>query len=459
MDLREYAATLRKQWYVVALFTLLTTVAGLYYATSKPAVYQGTSQVFVSSSPGATIQDLVQGSNYTQNLVQSYAALAAMPVVLDPVIAELHLNTTSRALAKRVTASTTLNTVIINIAVTAPTAEGSAAISNAVANQLSTTIAGLNPSATHDEAVRLQVVSPASVPSGPIAPRKKLIVATFLLAGLALGVVVALLRQLLGTRLRNAEEISQVTSAAILGSIPRLATSGSAAVTAYSPRSIAAESYRRLQTNLQFLDVSAPVRSLVVTSALGGEGKSMTSINLALAIAEKGQRVLLVDADMRKPSIAEYCHLEQAVGLTTVLIGKAALHEVVQPWGHPTLEVLTSGSTPPNPSQLIDSIAMHQLLGDALDSYDVIIFDAPPLLPVSDGAVLARLTDGALVVAGCHQLRRHQLVEALATLETVGARCLGVVANRTRSRTTSSYYGEKPSRPWRRSTEPVGARG
>lgn len=442
MDLREYVATLRKQWLLVAVLVLVGVGVGVYRAESTPAQYRATSKVFVSLSRGSTVQELVQGSDYTQNLVQSYAALTTMPVVLDPVIDQLGLDVDASSLAHSINADTPLDTVIIQIAATRPSAGGAADVANAVADQLSRTITQISPQATDGDTVNVQVVSRADPPSAPVAPRKKLIVLTMALAGLVLGIVLALLRSLLDTRVRSEDDIRQLTDAAILGAIPRLGRRSGRAITALHPRSVPSESYRRVQTNLQFLDASAQVRSIVVTSALDGEGKSVTAINLSLAIAEKGLRVLLVDADMRRPSLADYCHVEGAAGLTTVLIGKAELDAVVQPWGQPSLDVLPLGEIPPNPSQLLDSPPMRALLERAVDEYDLVILDAPPLLPVTDAAVLARVTDGALVVAGCHKVHRHQLAEALASLEAVDARCLGVVANRVASNPRQSYYGE-----------------
>lgn len=451
MDLREYVAALRKRWYLLAALTLVGLCLGINRAETTPPVYESTAKAFVSLSSGANTAELVQGSTFTQNLVQSYAALATMPIVLEPVVERLGIPTTAKALAGTVHATAPLDTVIIEIKATSSSPEQSAAVANAVASQLSQTITQLSPQSGENEKVQATVVSPASVPTVPVAPNKRLLVGAGLLAGLVVGVALAVIRGLLDTRLRTARDISQMTDAAILGSIPRIRT-GHRAVTVMAPRSSASEAYRRLQTNLQFVDASSPVKSIVVTSSLGSEGKSTTSINLALAIAEKGQRVLLVDADMRRPALAAYCNLEQSAGLTTVLIGKASLDEVVQVWGESSLQVLTLGKRPPNPSQLVGSQRMADLLDEMRAQYDFVVIDAPPLLPVADGAILARLSDGAVVVANCRKIHRQELADALEGLETVGARCLGVVANNVGSSSRTTYYGQPQRRlrlPWR----------
>lgn len=201
-----------------------------------------------------------------------------------------------------------------------------------------------------------------------------------------------------------------------------------------------------------------------MTSSVPGEGKSTVAANLALTLAEAGSRVALVDADLRRPSVADYLGLEGAAGLTTVLIGQATLDDVVQPWG--ALAVLTSGQIPPNPSEMVGSRAMTWVLDELAERYDVVVIDTPPLLPVTDAAILARLTDGALVVAGANGLHRHQLTEALGSLERVGARVLGLVVNRVPDMLPEaySYYGTDPKAAGRgrrrtRSTRPPLPRG
>lgn len=464
MDIREYVAALRKRWYVVAILAMIGASWGLYQGATTAPQYRATSQVFVSLSGGASAAELVQGSTYTQNLVQSYAKLATMPAVLDPVIDRLDLDTDSKSLARSVAAEAPLDTVIIQITATQGTPEMSADVANAVAEQLKKTVADLSPSSGGRDTVQVTVTAPASEPTYPVAPNKRRLLLIGLSLGLGLGVATALLWHLLDTRVRSSEDIERLTSAPILGSIPQLGRQRGHTPTATSPTSVASEAYRRLQTNLQFLDASSRVRRIVITSALSGEGKSRTAINLALAVAEQGMSVLLIDADLRRPSIARYCNLESAAGLTTVLIGRAEFESVVQEWGPNGLNVLTAGSLPPNPSILVGSAAMSAVLEEAGRRYDVVVVDAPPLLPVADAVVLTRLTDGAVVVADCQQVNAKQLGDALSTLDTVDARCLGIVANRVSSVARQSYYGTTSKRwhrlrlPWFDSRSPA-ARG
>ena len=180
-------------------------------------------------------------------------------------------------------------------------------------------------------------------------------------------------------------------------------------------------------------------QSIVITSSLPGEGKSTTSINVAITLADAGTRVALVDADLRRPSVAKYMGLEGSVGLTTVLIGRASVEDVIQPWGNGFLHVLPAGQVPPNPSELLGSLAMAHLLEKLTSQYDVVIIDTAPLLPVTDAAILSKLTGGALLVVGADKLHRSQLAESVGALETVGARILGIVVNRQKRKQSDQY--------------------
>ena len=237
-------------------------------------------------------------------------------------------------------------------------------------------------------------------------------------------------------------------TAAVLGTIPiqarRKHTPLATLVDPLSPR---AEAYRRLQTNLSYIDASSPLQVIVVTSATIGEGKTSTAINLAIALGETSRRVLLVDGDLRRPSVAPSMGLEGAAGLTTVLIGRADIGDVVQSMGNMHVDVLASGEVPPNPHQLIESSAMRQVIDQARERYDAIVIDAPPVLPVSDAAVLSRLADATLMVVGCKRVRIRDVKNALRDLGAVGANVAGLVVTfAPESESTNQYYGERPSR-------------
>ncbi len=461
MELDEYVLALRKRWLIIAALALVGAVTGWLYANSMTPNFRATANVFVSVNAGDTAGELVQGSTFVQNSVESFAKLASMPIVLNPVIEDLRLDTTAKALGRSISANNPLNTVILQISTTDPQPQRAADISNAVARQLAVTVQNLSPrTVAGQSSIELTIVAPAVPPEVPFEPNTRFLGLTGLVLGLGAGVVLALLLTVLDTRVRTVADIQRVTHLPVLATIVRARQSQQpAASVARDPTSRRAEGFRRLQANLQYLDVGKPLTSVVVTSAVPGEGKSTTTLNLALAVAEKGKSVLVIDADLRRPVIAHETGLESAAGLTTILIGRATLEGVVQPWGeHGRLHVLTSGELPPNPSQLLDSPAMHDLLDEAATTYDLVVVDSPPVLPVIDASVLGRRVDGVLLVVGLRHVRRQQVRNALAAIKAVGATPLGLVAtNAVDDGAGSPYSYRRPdarqshwSQLWRR---------
>ena len=196
-----------------------------------------------------------------------------------------------------------------------------------------------------------------------------------------------------------------------------------------------------LRTNLSFIDVDQPAKAFVVTSSVPGEGKSTIATNAAIAMASAGQKVLLIDGDLRRPQVAELLGLEPTVGLTTALVGMRELEESIQHHAQSGLDVLTSGRLPPNPAELLQSKAMHELVDTVRARYDVTIIDAPPLLPVTDAALMASLTDGAVLIVRHGKTTRDQLTGAVERLRSVGSAPLGVVFNMLAVGRSGGRYG------------------
>jgi len=208
--------------------------------------------------------------------------------------------------------------------------------------------------------------------------------------------------------------------------------------------------YRQLRTNLQFVDIDDPPKIIAVTSALPQEGKSHTALNLAAALAEAGQRVCLIEADLRKPSLADALGIIGDAGLTSVLIGRATLAEVVQSVGD-NLQVLVSGAVPPNPSELLNSEAFRHTLRAVRASVDTVVIDTAPLLPVADGAQIAALADATVLVVRAGKTSREQITRAIETLANVDVTPVGVILSMAQNRRGGGYYYHEEYRPNRRS--------
>ncbi|MFT4217981.1 MAG: polysaccharide biosynthesis tyrosine autokinase [Micropruina sp.] len=444
MELRDYVAVLRKYWISIVCVILLAIATSAAITLVTPATYTARTAVFISVRGGDSASELLQGANYATNQVRSYAQVATTPTVLQPVITKLGLDVTPAKLAESVTATIPTNTAIIEIAVVDGNPELSAQIAQVAGEQLVTTVDQLSPTDTNGkQAVAATIVTPATVPLERTTPRTTLNLAVGLLVGILLGFGQAVLRHRLDRSIRTEDDVARATDHSVIARIPFDADASEHPLVMFGdPHSLRAEAYRKLRTNLQFLDVarSTDRHSFVVTSSIAGEGKSMTSINLAIAIAESGERVLLIDADLRRPTVAKYLNVEGSVGLTTVLIGRASIEDVVQPVGSGDFHVIASGEIPPNPAELLASDAMKRLLDEVNLHYDTIVIDAAPLLPVTDAAVLSTMTSGALIVAGSGAITVPELGDAVATLDHVNGLTLGIVLNKAKVGGGDGYY-------------------
>ncbi|MGP5595815.1 polysaccharide biosynthesis tyrosine autokinase [Brachybacterium alimentarium] len=442
VELHRYLLNLRERWRsgVVAVVIVLVAVAGLT-VLQKP-VYRATNQVFVQAVPGTGVADLNSGASFASQQIASYAELATTPFVLDEVIDEVGLDTTPARLANDIRVTVDEGSFIIQISATSTDPRIAAEIADSTAENLQVAVTSLSPVSTA-RSVELRVVAGAVVPATPASPSILRNALLGIMLALLAGVATALVRSLLNTRVRTAEDLQGTTDRIVLGAIPSSRGAEVASrVLVESPYGVASEAYRDLRTNLQFVKLVEGRRSVMVTSSLPGEGKSTVSVSLAHVVAMSGARVLLVDADLRSPSMHRVLGLEGGAGLTTVLIGQAELTEVTQPGGIDGLDVITAGAIPPNPSELLGSPAMERVLDEASRYYDVVIVDAPPVLAVTDAAVLSQVVGGVVVVAQSERVRRAEFERALAKLDAVDSHVVGLVLNRVRGVSGSQYaYG------------------
>lgn len=430
MELRDYIKVAKAGWVTIIVSILAFGVLFGVYANSKDRIYSSNSQLYVSVIGNESPTDLLQGTNFTLRQVISYAAVAKTPVVLDAVIDELGLSETSSSLLGRIDISTPTDTSIVSITVHDTSPDDAATIANEIANKLTEVVADIEARDDGTVPVRLTQVKEASPNAAPISPNvpRDIVLGAILGAILSYGVLI--LRKFFDLKVRTANDIDQYGIPMVGSVVFDQGAPVHPLIIQDSPYTQRSEAFRRLRTNLQFLDVEGGAQTITVTSAIPGEGKSTTAMNLAIALADAGSRVVIVDADLRRPTVGKIMALPEEVGLTTVLIGKASIDDVTQPWAHDNLSVITCGAIPPNPSELLGSVAMTRVIDELKEKYDIVIFDTAPLVPVTDGAVLAKLTDGALLVVGAGTVNKHQVKEAIDALEKVGARILGIVANR-----------------------------
>ena len=446
MDLRDYLRVVRKRWALIVLSLLVCLGASLSLAFLQKPTYEATSQMYVSVIATSTDQasQLLDGSQAATQRVKSYADIVGSPRVTAAVQKELGLTLTSDEIGKEVSADNPLDTVLLNVHVRDTNPVRAQLIANAVAQQFGLLVNELEtPQGSGTSPVKVSVVQEAQRPIAPVAPNKKVDVGLGILLGLALGVALAVLLDVLDTSVKSAEELEECSESAVLGVIGFDSdATKSPLIVQTDPHSPRAEAFRQLRTNLQFVDIDHPVKSIVITSSIPQEGKSTTTANLAITLAQAGLKVVLVEADLRRPKLMQYLGVEGAVGVTSVLIGRVALEDALQPWGNGSLMVLPSGPTPPNPSELLGSQGMADLISALEARADIVLVDAPPLLPVTDAAVLAKICDGALLIVRHGLTSREQVVRAVESLRVVDAHLIGNVLNMAPAKGPDAYgYG------------------
>jgi capsular exopolysaccharide synthesis family protein len=444
VDLHDYLRVVRKRWRTIVAVTLALVAVAALVTLWSPKVYQAHTQLFVSTSAGDDSSQLLQGSSFTQQRVKSYSDVITTPTVLNPVIDELDLQTDADRLGRQISASVPLDTVLIDVMVNDADPQQAARIADAVGKQFSQTVAELERVSDRSASpVKVSVVRPPSTPSTPVSPKPARNIALGVVLGLMLGLGAALLRDLLDTSIRTERDVKDVTEETVIGGVLFDADSSKRPLIVQAdPHGPRAEAFRALRTNLQFIDAATHPRSMTFTSSLPGEGKTTTTVNLAISMAAAGSRVCLVEGDLRRPRMLKYMGLENSVGLTNVLIGQADLDDVLQPFGNSHIQVLGAGQIPPNPSELLGSEAMSRTVRELEAKFDYVIIDAPPLLPVTDAAVLSTITGGTVVIVGCDIVHKEQLTRGLEALRAVGGNVLGLVVNRipTKGADAESYY-------------------
>lgn len=444
MNLQDFVKLLRGGWVIIAATTVVGVLGAVVLTLLTTPMYQASTRLFVSTTSGSSLSDIYQGNRLSQERVVSYAQLLMGETLAQRTIDKLGLDMRAVDLQENVKANAKPDTVLIDVKVLDPSPVRARDIANTLSDEfvgmvreLETPENGAIPDA------RVVVEQRASIPENPVVPKTLRNIAGGLALGLLAGIGLAVFRDLLDNTVKARDELERITGVGLVGSIPMDKDRRKQPAIAFDSDSTAiAESFRKLRTNLKFLAVDNPPRVIVFTSSMPHEGKSTTAINTALALAEEGHSVVLIDGDMRRPTLAKYLDLVGKVGFSTVLSGGVSLSEALQRTRFPGLTVLTSGAIPPNPSELLGSQSARKLLSELREQFDYVIVDSTPLLAVTDAAILAAGADGVLVMTRFGQTKREQLTHAVSSLESVGAPLLGAVFTMMPTRGRDSYsYG------------------
>lgn len=455
MNLQGYLKLLRNRWITVCATAVVVTIGAVLFTIFTTPLYQASTRLFVSTTTGSTLAETYQGNRFSQERVISYTELIAGRTLAQRTIDKLGLQILPEDLQERIDTTTKSDSVLISIHVL----DESPVEARDIANTLSDEFVGLvreleTPEDGSAPDSRVVVEQRASIPSEAMEPKPLRNIAIGLAAGVLLGVGLAVVLDMLDNTLKDRASLEAVARTGLVGSIPLdKERRKQAAISFENDNSAISEAFRKLRTNLQFLSVDNPPRVIVITSSVPSEGKSTTAINIALALAEADHNVVLVDGDMRRPTVHKHLDLIGQVGFSTTLSGSTLLSESLQATRYPRLTVLAAGAIPPNPSELLGSEAAKTLLGELRSKFDYVVVDSTPLLAVTDAAILAAAADGVLIVARFGHTKREQLSHAVASLEDVDAAVLGTVFTMVPSRGQNSYQysyyadeGQKRSR-------------
>jgi polysaccharide biosynthesis transport protein len=444
VTISEFVRGLRRHLVLLVIAPLLGAAVAQLITMLQSRTYESKASVFFSLSQTTDrLDQAYQGTLFSQQKVRSYADIVTTPKVTQPVIGELGLRIRPETLAKRLTVEVPLDTTLLNVSARYSDPVMAARIVNSVTRNLSKAVSDLEPPQPgRPLPIQIHVVRPGAVPIKPSSPRPLLNVAIGLVLGTIAGIGAGALKDALDTRIGRAADVTRISGLPVLGEVPHEAAARKHVLVDDTDRfGQRAEAYRKLRTNLRFIGVDHPPRTIVVSSPHRGDGKSSTAMNVAFSLADDGARVVLVDADLRRSSIASALGLVEGAGLTSVLAGQAKIADVLQQAKRrSTIDVIASGPVPPNPSELLGTRKMQLILEELRENADYVIVDSPPLIPVADAAVIAPGCDGVILVARAGRTKQDELRSAAESLSAVNAKTLGVVVNMTKSNSNDRYY-------------------
>ena len=460
MTILEFFRTTRANLWLLIIGIIVGAAAGFGYASLQPKVYAASSSGYVTVGESGTV-DVLSGSTAAKERARSYAAIVSSEAVAQKIkqnTPELSLSTGQ--IRSSLTATAGDNAALITVSAQASSPKNAQLLANSALQATADYIKEIeqnpgnaqalvngdsNAAATppaNSNTVRVIPLNNASVNPPLVSPNYQQNTLIGAVIGLVVVYTAIFLRRALDQRIRTRDDATKATGASILGVLPVSEDLNEEnIVNGDTDDHIAQESIRQLRTNLRFVNVDTPPRSFIVTSAVPGEGKSTVSLSLARSLADAGSPVILIDADLRRPTVAKKLKLDAKVGLTQVLAGQVEIANAVHQLGDSNLFVLPAGRIPPNPSELLGSDKMRQLINELSEEF-IVVVDVPPLLPVTDASLLSHSVDGVILVGSIGRSHREQMTEAASILKKVNANLFGMVLNRApRKGLGNSYYG------------------
>jgi len=441
MELRQYLVVLQRRWWVLLAGTLLAASGGYLVSKQLPPIYQAQSTLILNlatQSAAPTYQDVTT----SQALTKTYAQVITARSTLEEAAARLGGGVTASAL-RNVSGTDVPLTELLKVSFESRDPRFAAGVVNTVSEVFAERVRTAQLGQTGDQQPAnpppnglntIFILDRASVPRFPVSPSIPLNTALAGIAGLILATAVVLVLEYLDDTVQGLEELGSL-ELNLMGTVHRVQTRGVApnVLLGDNSQGAFAERYRQLRTNLEFAGIETAIKTLIITSCRLGEGKTTTACNLAVMLARAGQKVILVDADLRRPSVHTFFNMDNQCGLTTGLFAApAAVEGLLHAGPSENLRILTSGPLPPNPSELLSSKRMSRLIIELRDLADIVVFDTPPTVSVADTSVLAARVDAVLLVVDAGRTRASTLRFTVDVLGRSRVRLLGAVLNKVK---------------------------
>lgn len=449
MTVLDFLRLTGRHWKTLAIGVIVGIIAAFGYTQIQPHVFEASSSGYVIAGSSVDAGFPISGSEASIAKANSYLPLINSGPVREKIAANPELGLAEgETLQGRLTATVAPNSELIQVTASAPTPEDAVALANGALQAMADVITDIETQIGGGVSnVSVVPLEDALQPTSPVTPNLR----NNLLIGGGIGIVLAyvfvFLRKALDVKVRTSKDLAAATRAGALGRIPKSPQLMGKNRGTNDADAIAAESFRRLRTNLRFASVDEEIRSMVITSSNAGEGKSTIATSLAQVLAQSNTPTILIDADLRRPTVATVLGIDGKVGLSEVLSGQISLEDALVASKIPGLYVLPSGRIPPNPSEMLGSEAMKSIINLLSTDY-IVVIDAPPLLPVTDAAVLSTRVDGVVLVATAGRTRREDVSAARDMIDQVNGRLLGTVLNMVPPRDTADGYEYRRNRSY-----------
>ncbi len=439
-EILQFIKILGKRKAIIVLGTIICLLGSVVATSLMTPKFEASVEMLVSQgqiAPGnQSLGESYQALLLSERLAMTFKEMISSRTLAERVISKLELPLLPEDLQKKVGAKLVKDTELIEISVTDDNPVLVKNIANAYASEFINITKEVIPSSA---LINVKVVEPAVVPLDPVKPNASLNVILGLLVGLMASIGLAFLLEMIDVTIKEQEDVERLLGVPSLGKIPR----GESPFLLNNDDAIISDVYRSIRTNLQYINFNQSIKTLIVSSANQSEGKTTVSSNLAIVYAQAGYKVLIIECDLRRPTLVDLFNIQNDRGLSNVLAGVATVESVICETQIDGLRIISSGPIPPNPADLLNSENMDRVLSDLRETFDLIILDSPPALAITDTAILSTKADAVLLLSHYGKTKKNEIIAAKEALSKVGGRIIGFVINGTDMPRKGRYYYQK----------------